>query len=178
MGSDLKRRIVIYCGVVVVALAFLVPTLFRGQFDGSNWISKPLSLGLDLQGGVYLVYEVEVQEAVKSQLQSMGSAARRDLRSRKVPVQRVRATDTRELEIVLLSNRSVDEARQYMQDEYSQLAFERQEQNGAKASLFYSISDQEARTIEKSAVDRAIETLRNRVDQFGVSEPLIQKVGT
>lgn len=178
MGSDLKRRIVIYCGVVLVALAFLVPTFFRGQFDGSNWISKPLSLGLDLQGGVYLVYEVEVQEAVKSQLQSMGSAARRDLRSRKVPVQRVRATDNRELEVVLLSNRSVDEARQYMQDEYSQLTFERQEQNGAKASLFYSISDQEARTIEKSAVDRAIETLRNRVDQFGVSEPLIQKVGT
>ncbi|MCB0329277.1 MAG: protein translocase subunit SecD [Bdellovibrionales bacterium] len=178
MGSDLTRRIVIYCLVVLGALAFLLPTFFKESLGDGAWISRPLSLGLDLQGGVYLVYEVEVKEAVKSHLQTVGSAARRELRSKKVPVQRVLANTNRELELTLLSDRSVDQVRAFMEEEFDTLRLSDEKRSGSKVTLLFTLGEEEARRIERSAVDRAIETLRNRVDQFGVSEPLIQKVGT
>ena len=179
MGSDLKRRIGIYCAVVVVALLFLLPTFFKDSFKDGAWISKPLSLGLDLQGGVYLVYEVVVEEAVKSNLQAIGNAARRELRKKKVPVQRAKANDKRQLELTLLSDRSLDQVRAFMEEQYGSLRLEKEEKAsaGRRVTLVFSLGDNEARLIERTAVERAIETLRNRVDQFGVSEPLIQKVG-
>ena len=179
MGSDLKRRIIIYFTVVLIAVLFLLPTFFKDSFSEGGWISKPLSLGLDLQGGVYLVYEVVVEEAVKSNLQTIGNAARRELRKKKVPVQRAKANNKRQLELTLLSDRSLEQVRAFMEEQYGSLRLEKEKKasTGSRVTLVFSLGENEARLIERTAVERAIETLRNRVDQFGVSEPLIQKVG-
>jgi preprotein translocase subunit SecD len=176
MGSDIKRRVIIFLAVLFGAAIFLVPNFFEG-LGKENWVSKPLSLGLDLQGGVYLVYDVISEEAVKSHLQVMGNSLRRELRDKKIPVQRVNALDGGRLEVVLLSDRTLEQAKNIIIEQFGVLRFDRTEADGPRVKLLFVMNENEAQNIERSAIDRSIETLRNRVDQFGVAEPLIQRVG-
>ncbi len=178
MGTELRNRVIIYLSVIVVAFLFLLPTLFPSTFEGRSWISKPISLGLDLRGGVYLVYQVQSEEAVKSSLQTTSNSIRRDLREEKVAVPRGRVNEKNQIELTLLSQKSADKAKSYISEQYKSLQFIDEVPTGRQAKLVYGLSEQEVESIKRSAVDRAIETLRNRVDQFGVTEPIIQKVGT
>lgn len=177
MNSDVRTRLFVYIGVVVGALFFLAPTVLRDAMPKS-WVSKPIALGLDLSGGVSLVYEVQTAEAVKSSLQNIGNAARSELRNQKVGITRVNATDKNELELTLLSDRNVEQAKKYIEDTYrQQISFVEQRSEEGRVKLVYGISPAQAAQIEKRAVQQAVETLRTRVDQFGVAEPLIQTAG-
>lgn len=176
MTGDLKKRALILLAVVVAAFIFLAPTAFRDQI-GSNWISKPISLGLDLSGGVHLVYEVEADEAVKSSLQVKGNAIRADLRKDKVAITRARVNDKGQLELTLLSDRFVTQTKDKVQEGYRELSFIEQRDDNGKVLLVYGIGELEAGKIKRKAITDAVETLRNRVDQFGVAEPMIQNVG-
>jgi len=177
MGSDVLRRIIILSLVMVGAIVFLVPTFFHSTFQERDWISRPLSLGLDLSGGVYLVYRVEAGEAVKSRMQGTANAIRSDLRRASIPVTRARVTERPTVEITLFSQRNLAQAKELIQREFSNLQFVEERAEGERITLVYGMSDREKSNIERTAVDQAVETLRNRVDQFGVAEPLIQKVG-
>lgn len=177
MTGDLKKRALILLAVVVAAVIFLAPTLFREELGGGKWISKPISLGLDLSGGVHLVYEVESAEAVKSSLQTKGNAIRAELRRDKVAVTRARINEKGQLELTLLSDRFVSQTKDRVQDKYRELSFVEQRDDAGKIILVYAINELDARRIERKAITDAVETLRNRVDQFGVAEPLIQNVG-
>lgn len=176
MGTDLKRRAIIFAIVVVVALLFLAPTISRETFS-SGWISRPIALGLDLSGGAHLVYEVQSKEAVKSSLQSSISGIRADLRSAKIAVTKATVNQDDELEIVLLSGRLKDQAKEKIEGKLRDLAFVRESEEQGRVTLVYTYKQGVAARIERDAVEQTIETLRNRVDQFGVTEPLIQRVG-
>ena len=185
MTPDLKKRVGIYVAVIVVALIFLIPTFFNESFKDRSWISKPISLGLDLSGGVYLAYEVEAEEAVKSRLQGTALTIKRDLRKEKIAITRtnvvtpVGANPPTEFELTFLNDRVAEKAKDLIEDEYGKVYTVKGQSEDAKGrvTVRYGISERDATNIMKSAVDQAIETLRNRVDQFGVAEPLIQKVG-
>ncbi|MBN8550785.1 MAG: protein translocase subunit SecD [Deltaproteobacteria bacterium] len=177
MTGDLKKRALILFAVIIAAFVFLAPTVFREELGGGKWISRPISLGLDLSGGVHLVYEVEAGEAVKSSLQAKGNAIRADLRRDKVAVTRARVNDKGQLELTLLSDRFVAQTKQKVQDNYRELSFVDQRDDSGKIILVFALNELEARKIERKAITDAVETLRNRVDQFGVAEPLIQNVG-
>lgn len=176
MNADLKRRFITCAALVVIALVFLVPTAFKEELKG-RWLSKPISLGLDLSGGVYLVYEVQTAEAVKGRLQTLVNAVRSDLRKEKIAVTRAKVTPAREIEIALLSDRFKDKAKEKIQSEYRDLIFQGEKQEEGKALLTYGFTPAHAAKIEHDSVGQAIETLRTRIDQFGVAEPLIQRVG-
>ena len=178
MDSDVQRRGVIFLVVLLVAGLFLLPTLFKDNFKEIDWISKPINLGLDLSGGVHLVYEVEAAEAVKSRLQAMTNSIRSDLRKKKIAVTRAKVNDNNEVEITLFREKSAEDAKKLIEDSYRELSFKDTNLKAGRTVLVYGISDKQALAIERSAIDQAVETLRNRVDQFGVAEPLIQKVGT
>ncbi|RMG40049.1 MAG: hypothetical protein D6719_11980, partial [Candidatus Dadabacteria bacterium] len=177
MSSDLKKRLIVNLAVIVIAFLFLLPTVFRDAFKDTKWISKPISLGLDLSGGVHLVYRVEVDEAVKSRLQSIANAIRSDLRKAKIPVTRAKANNRNQIEIVLFSERHADRAREKIEKEFKDLKFIGKGNDGGRVKFVYGISPDQERDIKKHAVEQAIETLRRRVDQFGVAEPLIQRIG-
>lgn len=179
MTTDIRNRLFILGAVIIAALIFLIPTIFSDTFKDREWLSKPISLGLDLSGGVYLVYEVQSSEAVTSRIQVMANTIRSDLRKVKIPVTRGRVNAEQELELTLFSSRNSEQAKDLIRDEYRSLQFvEQRDEAGGKVTLVYTVPAQERTAIARAAVDQAVETLRSRVDQFGVAEPLIQKVGT
>jgi preprotein translocase subunit SecD len=178
MTTDTRNRLIILIGVVLIALVFLAPTIFRDKMP-ETWVSRPLSLGLDLSGGVHLVYQVEVEDAVKGHLNGIGNQIRAELRAKKkIPVTRVRALDDGSVELTLFSERSVDEALKLIDEQFrQQVAVRGRRVEDGRGILVLGISEAQRAEIERGAVNQAVETLRNRVDKFGVAEPLIQTQG-
>lgn len=178
MSSDLQKRLIYFALVVVAGLIFLAPTLSRETFKDVNWISKPLSLGLDLSGGVHLVYEVQTKEAVKSYLQTTLNALRAELREEKIAVTKAKVNERNQIEFVLFSERFADRAQQKVQEEFKELMSVEKTVEDGRLKFVYGIAPTRAERIEEESVNQAVETLRERVDQFGVSEPVIQRAGT
>jgi preprotein translocase subunit SecD len=179
MGSRSRQRIIGIAVVIVVALLLLVPTISKEGFGREiQWpLSRALSLGLDLRGGVHLVYQVATEEAVKGHLQTTAQSARSVLRAEKLIVVRSNPVDANRLEVVLLSDSMTERARAVIEDKFPELQFVEKTADGGRPRLVYHLPDQTARQIKERSVVQAIETLRNRVDQFGVAEPLITRSG-
>ena len=189
MTQDLKKRLLILGGVLVLTLLFLYPTasvvlkkisgkeLSTEDRDFSSWISKPISLGLDLSGGAHLVYEVNAGDAVASRSQIELSSIRSDLRKEKVAVTRAKVAPNGNIEISLYNTRTLDKAKRIIEQSYKELDLLETKEQGGAVTLIYGKGPQEVAAIKRSAISQAVETLRARVDKFGVSEPIIQKVG-
>jgi len=178
MSSEIKKRIIIFFAVIIVGVLFLLPTFTSGKLNGKNWFSKPLSLGLDLSGGVHLVYEVQTIEAVKSRLQSILNAIRAKLREEKIAVVRAKVNDQNQIEFSLLSDAFLDKAQKLIEDNYREVSIISKAKEDGRAKFVLGISQAQSDKIQFDAVNQSIETLRERVDQFGVAEAPIQKIGT
>lgn len=176
MNSSLKQRLFTLIAVTVLALLMLVPSVFRDDMK-TGWFTKPLSLGLDLSGGVHLVYEVISEEAVKGYLQTVANNARAGLRGEKIAVWTSKAADNNSVEVVVVSSAHTEKAKTYIADNFKFLNFKEQSEDAGKPKLIYGITEEQTLKVKQDAIDRAVETLRNRVDQFGVAEPLIQRTG-
>ncbi len=161
---------------IVAAIGCLLPSLLGDSFT-KEWPTKPLALGLDISGGVHLVYGVQSSEAVRSRLQSMLSGVRAKLREKKIAVASGRVTAENSLQVALLSDISVEQAKAAVADFSADLTFKEVLTTDGRPTLTWSISQMTQEKIQREAIEQAVETLRNRVDQFGVAEPLIQRSG-
>jgi preprotein translocase subunit SecD len=133
---------------------------------------NPMSLGLDLRGGVYFLLEVDMETAIASRLalyqQDIGNFLR-DARIR----HRV-DLDGRTITVRLTSVEDRDRARSLIEDADNELLIS----NGPDGqSLAVRMSDTQISARENFAIEQNITTLRNRVNQLGVSEPLVQRQG-
>jgi len=176
MNSESKKKLIIFVVTLVAAALFLAPNFSKETFKG-GWISRPLNLGLDLVGGVHLVYEVQTKEAVKSRLQAIANSIKAELRADKIAILRTRVSDDYKLELTLVSSRQLEALKTKVADSYRDLSFVGVADESDRPRVTYDFSEQNAIKIEDEAVNQAIETLRNRVDQFGVAEPTIQRSG-
>lgn len=182
MTSENRNRLLCVVGVVVLSFLFLLPTIFPNHIGpkGSliqSWPSKPISLGLDLSGGVHLVYKVEASEAVKSRLQSLGNSIRADLIGQKIAVVNARAQNNGDLQFSFLSDAMAERGKAEIEKNNRELLFKEKSLDGSRVKLTFTTAVKFQKDVEINAVNQAVETLRNRVDQFGVAEPLIQRIG-
>ncbi len=141
----------------------------------------PMYLGLDLRGGVHFLMEVDVESAVKQAEERYISDFRTLLRENRVrytKIDRLSADD--KSQGVVLEFKTADvraEAEKFINREYPDLQLSTYEEEG----VFYlksAISETEKTEIRKLALKQNITTLRNRVNELGVAEPVIQQQGT
>jgi len=125
---------------------------------------KGITLGLDLQGGVHLVFEVEGDRAVELTTERIDQSLK-DMLGRK----KLTAEVSRNGLFITVSPNSM-ELRKAVEESYPVLT---PTETGAK--LVYKLSDREAERIKDNAANQALETIRNRIDQFGVAEPTIHR---
>jgi preprotein translocase subunit SecD len=179
MIKDTFQRSIILGAVVLGAILSLLPTFAPNVqlFKDGKWFTKPISLGLDISGGVHLVYGVKADEAVKSRLAALLSSARSELRAKKIAVAQSAVTSNTGLQLTLLTGAFLEDAKRIIAEKLPDLTFNGQSADGGRPTLLYSITPEMAARIEREAISQAVETLRNRVDQFGVAEPLIQRSG-
>ncbi len=170
MKKKVLWRLVLISLTVVLAIIFFLPNTLLFQYMPEWWKKtmphKGIVLGLDLQGGLHLVFEVEGEKAVEITTERYASGIRELLAKKQIKAD----VNVSGLNITITPSNS--EIRKIVDDKYPILSLVK-----ADNSLQYRISDKEARRIRDNAADQALETIRNRIDQFGVAEPTIHRQG-
>lgn len=138
--------------------------------------ATPMNLGLDLRGGVHFLMEVDMEAAVDRRLDVFASEIKRKLREERI---RYRGGEAKEGQLRLVFSRESvrDKAASLVSSEYDQFR-ENYRTSGDDFLLELTLNQQSASEIRKHALDQNLTTLRNRVNELGVAEPLIQQQGS
>jgi preprotein translocase subunit SecD len=137
--------------------------------------AQPMKLGLDLSGGVHFKLEVDVAAAKERRLETYESGIKRALREARVRGL-VRLQGQR-VGMSFLSEAVREDARKITADLYPELLLDRVD-GVDKWELFAEVTDATMKEVVDYAVDQNLTTIRNRVNELGVSEPLVQKQGS
>ena len=136
----------------------------------------PMKLGLDLRGGVHFLLEVDMATAVAQRLDVYVSEIKVKLREDKL---RYRSVDHREdgsLEVKFADAQTRDSALALLRKEYTEFLYAT-EDNEKGNFLSITLTEKTTRAIEDYAIKQNLTTLRNRVNELGVAEPLVQRQG-
>ena len=177
--KNLKWRILLVASVVVLSIIFLTPTLTAKL---PPWWSKffptdKVHLGLDLQGGMHLVLEVQADKAVESSVERKVHELKRVLRKKGVHFIKLTREGTDKIVVVLTRPNERPKFEKIVKDELPFMEIKTPELRNGKYYYQLVLKAKEAERIKKLAVSQALETIRNRIDQFGVSEPDIRPQG-
>ena len=160
-------------------------SLFAIVFSSPNFFSKntlsklpsfipteQVILGLDLQGGSYLLIEVDTSNVVKENIESFSDEIRISLRKNKISYSKFNINDN--LIVFQLKNKNKKEDLSKILTKYNQdITYEYTEEN----ILNIKFSDQKIKNIRDTSVSQSIEVVRRRVDEYGTKEPTIQRQG-
>ncbi len=135
----------------------------------------PMYLGLDLRGGVHFLMEVDMDEAIVKALNRSATEIRGFLREQKIRYRTVQASKDN-LTIRFSDVAEREKAIQALEDEFRDFEFASTEEANA-AFITMTYSQQALRAEKKAALTQNISTLKNRVNELGVAEPLIQQQG-
>lgn len=157
---------------VAAAIIYVIPTI-----NPKLWPYKRINLGLDLQGGMHLVLEVDTEKAVESTMERIVQDMRRLLRQEQARQSAIELVERIKISVKIEDKESIDKFETILDKEYKDLRMiSRSNQDGIFSAMM-DLPDTESAHIKKLAVDQALETIRNRIDQFGVSEPDIRRQG-
>ena len=136
---------------------------------------RPMSLGLDLRGGVYFMYEVDVQGAVRQLLERLDRDYRTLLRDQRIPYTNI-AADGNMLRIVLRQAADVPAAIKAMQGQDTTLTVSR-DTAATEPTVLVQLTPEQVKLRQDFAIQQNITTMRNRVNELGVSEPIVARQG-
>ena len=156
---------------VVIALN-LAPTTPKWLVDIG---AKPMKLGLDLRGGVHFLMQVDTETALMNRQD--GTLQDLRIRFREENIRYKEASVEEDSSILLRFNnfQTKEKAEEFITDNYTQFNFPFTS-NGENSIQLY-LSEAEIDQIESDAIDQNLTTLRNRVNELGVSEPIVQRQG-
>jgi preprotein translocase subunit SecD len=164
-------KLLLVFAVIVAAIIYILPT-----FKPSLWPHKQINLGLDLQGGMHLVLEVDTEKAVESNVERIAQEIKERLKKKRIRNVAVDRIEEIKISVRVKNEETAASVRELLDDEFRDLTLSESTDNGM-VLITLAIPDGESAHIEKLAVDQALETIRNRIDQFGVSEPDIRRQG-
>ena len=141
----------------------------------TNLNALPMYLGLDLRGGVHFLMEVDMDSAIEKSLERVAGEIRIFMRGEKIRYKSVQVVGEK-ISTRFNSVAARDEARLILEDEYRNFLFN---DTNDDRSWFVELSLNQAalEAEKKSAIEQNISTLRNRVNELGVAEPVIQRQG-
>ncbi len=154
--------------------ALLIAIVIGGAVFLAYPLEKTISLGLDLQGGMHLMLEVQNEKAVETTVNRIFREIKRSIRKEDIDIQKAVRNRDYSFTIELFDKESFEVVRDIIEkipDMVSRPA------ETTETKLTYFLDKREVKRIKESAVDQGLETIRNRVDEFGVAEPTIQREG-
>lgn len=135
---------------------------------------QKVRLGLDLKGGVHLVLRVQTDDALKLETQTSMDRVREDSAAKNIPVTNATLVSPTSFQIEGVPQPSDQQFRQ-IADTYVATTFNRESQAGGK--YLFTMKPNIAVTLRDEAVEQAIRTIENRVNELGVAEPIVAKQG-
>ncbi|KQC06692.1 MAG: preprotein translocase subunit SecD [Smithella sp. SDB] len=175
MFKSLKLRGAITLIVCLGSLYFLIPTFISSiPSPWNKYIFKEkIHLGLDLQGGMHLVLEIDTDKALETMMERTSNDLKESLMDNRVRFRNLeKAKDTR-ISMELTDSDGKTALDNVLREHYPDLEIESTSprENGYFVTLKFN--EKRANELKKLTVEHSLETIRNRVDQFGISEPEI-----
>lgn len=169
-------RLVLAGALVVSGVILLLPS-FRLQLPDFLESMPKIQLGLDLQGGTHLLLEVKLQDAVNNALKRRGDDLKRALADNKLDLAEISQTPDG---AVLVKLKSADARTPFLDlvdKSFPDIVLATAEGAGGGPAYTFTFKPRDALQIRNNAMDQALETIRNRIDQLGVRETTVQKEG-
>lgn len=170
--KNFSWKLVLVFVVIVAAIIYILPSL-----KPALWPHNQINLGLDLQGGMHLVLEVDTEKALESTVERISQEIREQLKKehiRNITIDRVGGI---KISAQIKNEESIEKFQALLDDQFKDLRELSNNKVDGVQTIMLDIPDSDRDQIEKLAVDQALETIRNRIDQFGVSEPDIRRQG-
>ncbi len=165
--------------VLLTAIVYVLPTLQMAAKkieQPTLWPKKKINLGLDLQGGMHLVLEVDTDKAVENTVNRAYDEVRSFIRKNNIRIKGIRQTNATTIMITLRDDADGNKARDLIADEFRDYAAELTQADGANVVKMVFISE-EVDQVKKMAAEKALMKIRNRVDEYGAREPDIRPQG-
>ena len=162
MPRHLRVRVGLVVAVVAVSIWYLYPP------------KSAINLGLDLQGGIHLMLGVEADRHVASQTDRAAEDLKSALERKGIAVKRVAREGNTAIAVELANPQSWNDAKTVVSEFNS---FDMRDEDQAAGRFRLVMSDRRISQLRDDAIRQGLETIRNRIDQFGVSEPTITRQG-
>ncbi len=172
-NKNIKVRGIITLVIVAIALYFLMPSITQKLPSVWKDNTDKIHLGLDLQGGMHLVMEVETEKAVESAMERISNDLKETLMEKRVRFKHLNREGEAVTTLELPNSQSREQLDIILKNDFPNLDIKSSEIVNGREKIYLKIKDKQVSTIKKFAVEQSLETIRNRVDQFGVSEPEI-----
>jgi len=170
--KNFSWKLVLVFVVILAAIIYILPSL-----KPALWPHKQINLGLDLQGGMHLVLEVDTEKALESTVERISQEIREQLKKERIRNVAIDRVEGIKISARIKKEGSIEKFRALLDDEFRDLRELSDRKVDGVQTIMMDIPDSDRDQIEKLAVDQALETIRNRIDQFGVSEPDIRRQG-
>ena len=160
----LNYRIIIFAAAIIFGIVFSLPSLLQTE-KGAK-----VTLGLDLQGGLHMLLGVKTEEAVKSRFKSIASSVKHFTDRNEILIDELSVNDER-VRFLLLDGDDADK----MKELFEEMEGETVTIDGEVYTI--TLTPEAIEKTKQQAIEQAIETIRNRLDQFGLAEPTVARQG-
>ena len=193
MPSAWKWKAALLAFLTVLAVYVLIPTFagFKEISEKAMDEGKPLpwyfeafpakwiNMGLDLRGGIYLEFEVELGKAIENKIDLMVTDLDRSFKDQKIDFTEIKQ-DTSNHTIIARAKTEGDITRmlEYVNKQYGDTLVKKSTTTSPEPTVVLSLSEKYYNIINSQISKQALEKVRNRIDRYGVSEPTIQRLGS
>ncbi len=178
MNKSLKWKILLLLSVIAFSGVTLFSTFYKNTPEWWRKVAPTgLHLGLDLQGGMHLVLKVDLKKAIENSLDFAAQDLKNQLLDKRISVVRTASANAQEIIFTLPNSDSLQTVKDIIEGDFPNLDIDIQAKEGSFPRIIISLKDDQINFINKNAVNQSLEIIRNRIDQFGVSEPVILRQG-
>ncbi len=165
MLERLNYRVVILIFAIIFGVVFSIPSLTQSEHG------KKITLGLDLQGGLHMLLGVKTEEAIKSRIKSIAGTVKYILDDNDIVYDDMSIANNR-VSFKVLDEDDIPKVKELLHSELKGVKIE-----NIKDSFKISLTPKEIIRTKQNAITQAVDTIRNRLDQFGLAEPTVAKQG-
>jgi len=157
--------------IIILGIIFTIPSIVYKEDTGNWFLKNKINLGLDLQGGSYLLLEVESEVLFKEELENFSDTIRLLSRENKVKISDIDINNDN-LNIRFLNSDKLEIIRKKFLLNYPNVNFLINNN-----SIKIQVTDIFKKSIQEAAIKQSLEIVRKRIDESGTKEPLIQRSG-
>ncbi|XZQ57702.1 MAG: protein translocase subunit SecD [Arsenophonus sp.] len=153
----------------IIALSLMPATPYWLRILGG----EPMKLGLDLRGGVHFLIDIDMKPVLNKLQEQYIDKLRIYLREKKIEYSTIRKIDNYGFKIYLNDNNNFSKVKSYLISNYRNFDFSSSDDN----ILIITMTDKYIRGVRNNAILKNINIIRNRINQLGITEPLVQQQG-
>jgi SecD/SecF fusion protein len=164
--------------LTVIALVFVLPSL-TGELPGwwEKHVSRGLNLGLDLKGGMHLILQVDLEQAVNNAL-SRTSRNLQEMAEKRGLTLKTGEVAKETLPLTLVNKDEQAAFQKWLKEDFPHLEVQGPQRQDNSLKYTITLKADEIKQLQERTLNQSLEVLRNRIDQFGVTEPVLVRQGS